>query len=215
MVKKEKETKEKMAGKKRNGSDDYEGEPAKKRQRRAFKDEPIRFELKYIFFDDLITKQSNNILNYDSRDRGDIDLFLEENISANALLSLWDLGGIATSCINSLFWDKNDTFTKLFDCWEKTHLIDKKNQLVYHYSERQNHTWRANREIFKQRKGKKTKWPAQEHDVIHQGQSKSFILFDKQKIHRLKCNEKEQEKKTKKRSKMISAVFGKIQMKNY
>ena len=188
MVQKEKKNKEKISGKKRNGNNDHDGEPEKKRHKSVLKDDAIQFELKYIFFDDLTTIQSNNIFNYDSRDRGDIDLFLEENISANALLSLWDLGGITTCCINSSFWYKSDTFTKLFDYWEKTHSINKKNQLVYHYSQRHNLTWRPNREIFKQKKGKKTKWPVQEYDVIHQGQCKSFILFDKQKIHRLKCN---------------------------
>ena len=72
--------------------------------------------------------------------------------------------------------------------------------LVYHFTERQNHTVRPNREMFKQRRYSLPKWPVDENECIfhirirnvvrstlrREQQDPAFMLFDKTLVCRIK-----------------------------
>ena len=104
------------------------------------------------------------------------------------------IGGITTNWFKNWFWYKTETFSKVFNEWEKIHNIKKENQIVYHYTERINQTMRPNREIFIQKNVKKPKPPISLSDSIfipvvnngmHKSKENGFILFENKDIHRI------------------------------
>ena len=146
-------------------------------------DNKKRFYFKYVYFNDMTSCHCDNSE------------------------SMLELGGIESKYIKQLHWYKNTKFSQVFDYWEKEHNLEKENQLVYHFSERHNHTLRPNREIFKQYKGKKLKWPVTENDCIYrrfssinrkkQVKESSFMLFDKKAIYKLKSTKSDKNIKAK------------------
>ena len=168
----------------------------KKKRRERKEDNKKRFYFKYIYFNNMISSQR---------------------------ISIWDLGGIDSKYVEQIHWYKNTKFSKVFDYWEHQHGLKKENQLVYHFSERQNHTLRPNREIFTFPKHRKDKyrWPKNENDIIYKPLSmlrnnysysiyrtvrdSAFILFDKTALHKVK-NTKNTENTENKENKEINTA---------
>ena len=168
---------------------------------RRKKDNAKRFYFRYIYFNDLIR--------------------LEPDDQSS---EMWGIGGIDKSkYMNELHWYKNTKFSQVFDYWEKQHNIKKENQLVYLVTERQNHTMRPNREIFKQQRKSKRKWPLNENNNIYFKQhghnvflnrtrqwtlkSTRCMLFDKRAVHKIKNAEAgKDEQKEKEKGKELETI---------